>query len=124
MKRFIDLGHQIYNGDEGLRCFTFYCTVNFSFETFSGSQVWKSIEEFKEDYTGDDIDRYLNLIPKDWNNSWKDIIVTVSGKEIKKITSVNYVELKCLADLESDLIEAIRNENFELAASIRDKIKK
>lgn len=66
MIRFIDLGDQII---EGLNEFAFYDTVKDSFCTFSGNCTWESINEFKESYDGNDLLRFLSLIPDSWNNS-------------------------------------------------------
>jgi chloramphenicol O-acetyltransferase len=71
MKRFIDLRGQIYNDDylpkdEQEPVFAFYCTSTDTFEQFkSGVQTWESIEDFKEDFTGDITlyNRLMNLIP-------------------------------------------------------------
>lgn len=68
MKRFIDLGDQTGNVDHesGEREFAFYCTTIDQFESFGFCQTWTSIEDFKQDFEGDDIERYLNLIPEDF----------------------------------------------------------
>ncbi|MTK53286.1 hypothetical protein [Paludibacter sp.] len=65
MKRFIDLGNQTGNidYDSGEREFAFYDTVRDCFETFGGSQTWTCIEDFIKDYSGNELDRYLILIP-------------------------------------------------------------
>lgn len=60
MIRFIDLTGQINDGSPE---FAFYDTVTDIFAEFSGNQTWESVESFKEDYTGDQVDRYLRLIP-------------------------------------------------------------
>lgn len=61
MIRFIDLSNQI---TEGIKEFTFYDTITDKFLVFSDCQTWESIDNFKEDYTGDDLERYLKLIPE------------------------------------------------------------
>lgn len=68
MIRFINLGTQLYltNDTDGFE-FAFYCTVRDVFEEFSGSQTWASKKEFIADYDGDELDRYLSLIPEGWN---------------------------------------------------------
>jgi hypothetical protein len=66
MIRFIDLGDQII---DDCNEFAFYDTTIDKFREFQGIQTWSSIEDFKSDYDGDELDRYLRLIPKDWENS-------------------------------------------------------
>ena len=63
MIRFIDLSNQI---EEGINQFSFFDTVTDKFEEFSGSQTWETVYEFQEDYDGNNIDRYLDLIPLKW----------------------------------------------------------
>lgn len=90
MKRFIDLTDQI-NDDEKL--FAFYCTVKDCFESFSGSQTWDSIEGFKADYSGLELDRYLKLIPNNFfsvENSWADFKLLFMGQEIKDVSHITY----------------------------------
>ena len=127
MKRFINLTNQIIDGEKE---FAFYCTVRDEFETFSGAQTWNSIKEFKQDYEGDDLERYLNLIPEDFfkkKKTWSSVVVTMGGKEIEGIKSVSYgVYEKALtvADLESQLQIATDLEQYELCAKIQKKINK
>lgn len=61
MIRFIDLKDQII---EGTNEFCFYDTVTDTFVTFSGSQTWETVEDFQNDYTGTEIERFLNLVPE------------------------------------------------------------
>lgn len=125
MKRFVDLGQQICSADDGSRYFAFYCTFRDAFETFSGNQCWESIERFKEDYNGtDEIERYLNLIPINWGTSESDVTITIMGRVIRPARSVNYTKVINIANLKSDLIEVLQNEDYETAAILRDKIKK
>lgn len=67
MKRFIDIGNQTGNCEDGLKEFAFYCTVKDRFDIWEGTQTFETISEFisyaKDD---DELDRYLRLIPKDW----------------------------------------------------------
>lgn len=63
MIRFIDLTDQITDDE---REFAFYDTVTGTFLKFSGWQKWSTVEDFKEDYDGDDLPRYLSLIPKEF----------------------------------------------------------
>ncbi|HCM34119.1 hypothetical protein [Chryseobacterium sp.] len=82
MIRFIDLTGQIYQDDEE-KSFAFFDTVRDQFCEFSGCQRWDTVGEFKDDYIGDDINRFLNLIPSSFKNyEWKDIKVSIEGREI------------------------------------------
>lgn len=63
MIRFIRIGDQIIDGANE---FAFYDTTTDTFRNFSGISTWETVEEFIECYEGDELDRYLNLIPKDW----------------------------------------------------------
>ena len=62
MKRLVNLGGQLNSTEENE--FAFYCTTEARFESFSDSQTWASEKEFKEDYDGEELQRYLNLIPE------------------------------------------------------------
>lgn len=62
MKRFIDLTGQIQEDNKPI--FAFFCTQIDQFELFNDTQIFETVDEFKEDFDGIDIDRYLNLIPK------------------------------------------------------------
>ncbi|WP_410221920.1 hypothetical protein [Pedobacter sp.] len=67
MIRFINLTDQI---DEG-KLFAFFDTITMQFITTGNNWcVWKTIKEFEEDYrsvyTHKGLDRFLNLIPDDW----------------------------------------------------------
>lgn len=83
MIRFIDLTGQIYLDDEE-KCFAFFDTVRDKFCEFSGCQQWDSIEEFKNDYTGDEVNRYLSLIPEHFHHllTWKAVEIRVNGKPV------------------------------------------
>lgn len=125
MKRFIDLRTQLYLTDDAENnAFAFFCTVRDKFETFTGSQTWSSKEEFLEDYDGDDVERYLALIPEDWGKTWKDVIITIAGKELKNLTSVDFSEQIDISNLETDLLLAVQEENYEKAADIKRRIEK
>ena len=69
MKRFIDLGDQIYAGDGGAKEFAFFDTTTLKFEIHNGTSTWQTKEDFIEDYEGTQLQRYLSLIPSDWANS-------------------------------------------------------
>jgi len=74
MKRFIDLGDQTGNIDyqAGSHEFAFYCTVKGKFETFSGEQTWRSMQEFLDDYNGDTPERFICLIPPEYKQLKKE----------------------------------------------------
>lgn len=92
MLRFIDLTGQIYLDDEE-KSFAFFDTVRDKFCEFSGCQQWDSIEEFKNDYTGDEINRYLSLIPqKFYTYTWKDVSVRLLGEEIV-VQPIQYADI-------------------------------
>lgn len=86
MIRFIDLTGQIYLDEEEVS-FAFYDTVRDKFCEFSDTQCWDSIEEFINDYTGEDIERFLRLIPKkiDPLFQWNNVMVSINGKRIETI---------------------------------------
>ena len=64
MKRFINIGNQIYlSGD--VKEFSFYCTLEDKYETFCGINIWDNVADFKECYLesgGVELERYLSLI--------------------------------------------------------------
>ena len=69
MKRFIDIGHQMYLDDSEPKQFSFYCTVVDSYERFSDEDIWDNANDFKNDYLesgGTELERYLNLIPDEF----------------------------------------------------------
>ena len=73
MKRFIDIGHQIYTDDREPKQFAFYDTVLDCFERFSDSDLWDNVSDFTKDYLdagGTELERYLTLIPEEFKE-WK-----------------------------------------------------
>lgn len=66
MKRFIDIGKQTGNQDEGVKEFCFFDTQVGMFESFNGESCWKSADDFFDDFDGNDIVRYLKLIPTEF----------------------------------------------------------
>ena len=67
MKRFINIGTQMYVDDTMPSQFAFYCTVVDSFERFNDEDLWETAEAFTLDYlesNGKELKRYLSLIPK------------------------------------------------------------
>lgn len=90
MIRFIDLTGQIYQ-DDNEKSFAFFDTVRDKFCEFSGCQIWDDVQEFKDDYRGDQIARFLSLIPASFNNyEWKDTKLILMGKEVE----CNPIEMK------------------------------
>jgi len=76
MKRFIDLGHQLYlYPGEDTWAFAWYDTIYDKFEQFGGNYTWNSWNEFESDLWQKNkhapldsieflIQRYKNLYPK------------------------------------------------------------
>lgn len=60
----------------------------------------------------------LDMENKD--NSWSDVRITINGREIKGIQSIEY--LPTLEELRTDLKEAEQNEDYELCAKLRNSI--
>ncbi len=107
MKRFIDIGEQT---DEGDKQFAFYDTVRGEFETHNGSQTWCCVSDFEEDYKGQEIKRYLSLIPEFWpeenNNSPISVFAFRIAKEIEQTILIE--------------VGNIKEENLFLQAKILD----
>lgn len=123
MIRFINIGDQITDDNKD---FAFYDTVREEFLTFSGFQRWRSVQEFKQDYDGNDIERFLNLIPKDWDvkkdkvYTWNDVKISILGKEIS-FDPIIYVQPD-LTLLKHNLKEALDQEDYLKANEIKLKI--
>lgn len=70
MIRFCNLTGQL-SLDNDEKAFAFFDTVIDKFCTFNDNQTWTTVEEFTEDFKLDDetrsIDRFLRLIPQDFN---------------------------------------------------------
>ena len=69
MKRFIDIGQQMYLDDSEPKQFAFYCTVTDSFERFSDADLWETARDFEADYIeagGTQLERYVSLIPDEF----------------------------------------------------------
>lgn len=124
MIRFIQLGDQITESNND---FAFYDTVTETFCTFSGFQRWNSVEEFYQDYDGDDVERFLNLIPKNWRCYWQDVKITILGQEIDVAPIYQYTENKGkwqnIDALEKQLKDALNNEDYLRADEIQKQIK-
>jgi len=57
MKRFIDLGTQIWTSDEvGIKCFTWFDTTTDRFEIHSGESIWENWGQFESDFEGSDLE--------------------------------------------------------------------
>lgn len=135
MIRFIDLTGRIYLDDEE-KAFAFFDTTTDKFCEFSGNQYWDKLEDFKEDYTGNEIDRFLRLMPPSIVYSWKDSKISLNGKEFlfkqdKTITdwkiafklstdTINYK--KKLADFEKKLKKALEKEDFHMCEVLKIEI--
>ncbi|MDE5525679.1 hypothetical protein [Elizabethkingia meningoseptica] len=86
---YIDLKDQIIEGEDR---FAFYDTITDSFCSFSGCQSWTNMDEFKMDYDGDEIDRFLSKIPPGFSGTfeisgrdiadWREAIVRCMGEPI------------------------------------------
>ncbi|ROH98267.1 hypothetical protein EGI16_21560 [Chryseobacterium sp. G0240] len=148
MIRFIDLTGQIYLDDEE-KSFAFFDTITDKFCEFSGNQYWDNIEDFKNDYTGNEIDRFLRLIPPSQKYDWKETKIVLGDKEMK-LNKPSYESLKdwdrfhafamslpllnhyyCgnrgkwqqIEDLEKQLRIALENEDYITAESIKQSLK-
>lgn len=128
MIRFIDLTGQMYLDDEKIS-FAFYDTITSKFCQFSGNQYWDNIEDFKNDYKGDDIDRFISLVPPSIKHNWKEPKILLEGKEINlkyysdarikewdKFHSVilGNVHIQHVKNLEKELQEALKRKIFML----------
>ncbi|MCH8127492.1 hypothetical protein IIC38_16270 [candidate division KSB1 bacterium] len=89
MKRFIDIGHQMYATDMQPKEFSFYCTVSDSYERFSDEDVWESAADFEKDYLDDggtDLQRYIGLIPDEFKIAeYKAVTKQEFGEFIKEL---------------------------------------
>lgn len=67
MIRFIDLGKQL---PEYRTCFAFYDTVSGEFVNHSGSEVWETVEEFEDDFSGTRAykERFMTQIPANFKS--------------------------------------------------------
>lgn len=125
MIRFINLTGQL-TLDESDPAFAFFDTVTDKFCTFQGFQTWDSIEEFKKDYEGDDIERFLSLIPKNWGYKWKDVKVQLMGIDIKNLPEHFYPGVRGkwqrINSLEKQLKLALKNEDYLRADEVKKQI--
>ena len=58
MKRFVDIRGQ----GTGSR-FAFWDTIHDQFETHGTEMAWDAVDEFRQAYQGDELDRYVSLCP-------------------------------------------------------------
>uniref|UniRef100_UPI0038928F30 hypothetical protein n=1 Tax=Elizabethkingia miricola TaxID=172045 RepID=UPI0038928F30 len=132
---YIDLKDQIIEGEDR---FAFYDTITDSFCSFSGCQSWSSMDEFKMDYDGDEIERFTSKIPPGYSGTfeisskdvdiWKEAIVRCMGTPIDFIVSP--VHPRCgdprrdqqAAAWKKELKAAIEVEDYLLAAELKNKI--
>lgn len=124
MIRFINIGSQITDDNNE---FAFYDTTTDTFCSFSGSQKWDSVENFKQDFDGNDIDRFLRLIHHNWNLRWKDVKLSLLGQEIE-IMPVRYYtsdreQRQQIDVLKEQLKEALDSEDYLQANKIQELIK-
>lgn len=76
MIRFLNLKGQIVPGDDTDTSFAYYDTISDTIMTFSGEDVFSSLARFKwahsleygEETKGRDLNRFINLIPKQFFN--------------------------------------------------------
>ena len=69
MKRFINIGHQMFLDESEPKQFAFYCTIVDSFERFNDEDVWDNASDFTKDYLdagGTELEKYLALIPDEF----------------------------------------------------------
>lgn len=79
MIRFIDLKDQI---NEGEKEFAFFDTIIAEFLIIGNSQTFNSIDEFLEcykDYEGYPLERFLDLIPKNYGEPKQSLIIINYG---------------------------------------------
>lgn len=97
MIRFIDLSDQIIDGEKE---FAFYDTVIDTFKIFSGCQTWDTIEDFKNDYVGEELERYLNKIPEDFfeENYQKTTVKFILETQNKKFELYGYASPRGLRE--------------------------
>lgn len=77
---FIDLTGQYFGDAEEPKeqqktAFTFVDTSTDTFVRFNNDSVWTSVESFIEDYEGDQLARFLRLIPEELKTNVSKILV-------------------------------------------------
>lgn len=112
MIRFINLGTQINDENE----FAFFDTVTDSFCKFAGTQTWKSIYDFKLDYFGDDLDRYLKLIPPNWKSPTIYAVLCSGGQGVADLGLIG------VFDFEADAKEAIGDKWLTIKSIEKNKL--
>lgn len=134
---YIDLKDQIIEGEDR---FAFYDTITDSFCSFSGCQSWSSMDEFKMDYDGDEIERFTSKIPPGYSGAFE-----ISGKDIDRWREAIVKCFEIPADLivppvhpmcgapgraqqaaawKQELKAAIEAEEYLLADKLKNKIEK
>ncbi|OPB87826.1 hypothetical protein [Elizabethkingia occulta] len=134
---YIDLKDQIIEGENR---FAFYDTITDSFCSFSGCQSWSSVDEFKMDYDGDNIGRFICLIPPGYSRTfkvdskdvdrWREAIVRCMGEPINfREPPVHPMDgdpkrAPLVEIWKKQLEAAIRAEDYILADNLKNKIDK
>lgn len=134
---YIDLKDQIIEGEDR---FAFYDTITDSFCSFSGCQSWSSMDEFKMDYDGDEIERFTSKIPPGYSGTfeisskdvdrWREAIVRCMGEPINFREPT--IHPMCGAPgkaqqaevWKKELKAAIEAEDYLLANELKNKIEK
>jgi hypothetical protein len=80
MIRFVDVGTQINLDDEDyIKEFCFFNTRVDMFVDYGQDCMWETVSEFIEAYEGDELNRYVGLIPRDWPaGDWTILINNLS----------------------------------------------
>ena len=100
MKRFINIGTQTGNQEEGIGEFSFFDTITDKFEEHSDSMTWATREEFIEDYEGRYLERYLTLIPKNWKCKPENMTKKELRTMFEKETVTHWENSQCEPDID------------------------
>lgn len=137
---YIDLKDQIIEGEDR---FAFYDTITDSFCSFSGCQSWSSMDEFKMDYDGDEIERFTSKIPPGYsgtfeltwtrtNDQWREAFEKFEKEEPSYFKKWPPRHPMCGAQgraqqaeaWKKELTAAIEDEDYLLADELKNKIEK
>lgn len=114
MIRFIDIGGQITDGQH---CFAWWNTVEDKFISFHDEYVWRSWDEFEQDYDGDEIERFRSLFPNETEVSTQQL--TPDEIELLEIAvQTQMAEYSSVADISdfaalSDKLESMETSSGE-----------